>query len=223
MVAIFANVKRHWLLFKAIKNLSNDLKTVCVGIPYKGRSVETLQKEAEEYGVGDRLTFIVRPTQKELRILLQRAKVFCALTHEEGSFIAVAESLMSGTPVIAFKNAYFGTKGLINSSNGRLVRSVKGLRRAISDLGKIDNDQIRINSRKNFSSSVNCRKLNGILKQNANFEKNQWCKDIEPFYCVRQKLYYEQTDSYHCTKKDYQWLKQNGINVEQVVMEENKP
>jgi glycosyltransferase involved in cell wall biosynthesis len=214
MVAIFADVKRHWLLFKVLRKLPENIKAVCVGIPYNGRTADVLYGEASRYGVADRVTIIERPTQKKLSEYFQRAKVFCAFTHKEGSFVAVAEALLAGTPVVMFKNAVIGTRDLIDGSNGMFVSSVSDARKSIEKLlRECDHESIRRSSQQNISAAVNCDRLNRILLDSSKAAGCEWSIDIERFHCVQQEFFYEQEESYVRLKSDYDWLRSNGIEL----------
>ncbi|MBT3192430.1 MAG: glycosyltransferase family 4 protein [Verrucomicrobia bacterium] len=215
MVANFANYKRHWLLFKVLRKLPPEVTAVCVGVPLKGRTAATVREEAREYGVSDRVTIVERAKDNELRELFQRAKVFCAFSDKEGSFVAVAESLLAGTPVVMFKNAIIGTKDAIDQSNGALVSSATQARSAVLHfLNGANHAEIRANAKGIFSSTVSCAKLNELLKDDALRSGGKWSEDVEPFYLQHLYWYYHSQDGYSRTQKDYSWLKSVGIEIE---------
>ncbi|MFZ5994960.1 MAG: glycosyltransferase [Thermodesulfobacteriota bacterium] len=214
MVANFAEVKRHWLLFKALSRLPSEIKAYCVGVPLGIRTADSLRQEAKEYDVLNRIVIVEGPTQEELRMYYQRARVFCALSYREGSFIAVAESLLAGTPVIYFKNAQFGTKELLTSNNGAMVSSISELRKKILFFREHDNhENIRKTSQREIASSVNCIRLNQLLKETALSSGEEWSTDIERIYCMRFWFYYESTDWRFRLENDYSYLKERGIEI----------
>ena len=51
------------------------------------------------------------------------AKIFLALSAKEGSYISIAESLFSGTPVGVYRDAVIGSKDYINEHTGTLLDS----------------------------------------------------------------------------------------------------
>ena len=140
MVANFGEYKRHWILFKALSKLPIEISACCVGVPLGDgkRTADSLRYEAKIFGVYDRVEIVENPTQPILREYFQRAKVFCALSYKEGSYIGVAEALMAGTPVVMFKNAKIGTKALISPSCGALVSTISELREKILFYNKYD-------------------------------------------------------------------------------------
>lgn len=212
MVANFASFKRHWLLFKALKGLPGDIKVTCVGVPLGSRSAESIRREAAEYGVSDQVTIVEDPSQEELRRYFRRAKMFCAMSYREGSFIAVAESLMSGTPVIMFRNAHIGTKSLINEKTGALVKSVRELRHKIVEYRNFEgHDQVRQTAIDNISAQANSRKLNDMLRDWSINSGKAWTVDIEPFYSQRLDFHYFNDESRDRLADDYRYLSELGI------------
>lgn len=214
MVANFASFKRHWLLFKALQGLPDSVSAVCVGVPIGSRTSECIRLEAEDYGVLDRVSIVENPNQEDLRRYFKRAKVFCAMSYREGSFIAVAEALMSGTPVVMFKNAHIGTKSLIEPENGALVGSVSELRERIMEFMSFeDHDRIRQIAGESISAQANCRKLNDMLEDWSRETGLQWTKDIEPFYSMRLSFYYFDENAKDKLRGDYQYLQDQGIKL----------
>ena len=212
MVANFASFKRHWLLFKALKGLPRDIKVTCVGVPLGSRSAESIRQEAAEYGVSDQVTIVEDPSQEELRRYFRRAKMFCAMSYREGSFIAVAESLMSGTPVLMFRNAHIGTKSLINEKTGALVKSVRELRQKILEYRNFEgHDQVRQTAIDNISAQANSRKLNDMLRNWSINNGKAWTVDIEPFYSQRLDFHYFNDESRDRLADDYRYLSELGI------------
>ncbi len=212
IVANFASFKRHWLLFKALKGLPKDIRVTCVGVPLGSRTAESIRREAAEYGVSDQVTIVEDPSQEELRRYFRRAKMFCAMSYREGSFIAVAESLMSGTPVLMFRNAHIGTKSLINEKTGALVKSVRELRQKILEYRSFEgHDQVRQTAIDNISAQANSRKLNDMLRDWSINNGKAWTVDIEPFYSQRLDFHYFNDESRDRLADDYRYLSELGI------------
>ncbi|MGX1199785.1 glycosyltransferase [Marinobacter sp. MBR-105] len=212
MVANFASFKRHWLLFKALKELPEDIRVTCVGVPLGSRTAESIRQEAAEYGVLGQVTIVEDPSQEELRRYFRRAKMFCAMSYREGSFIAVAESLMSGTPVLMFRKAHIGTKSLINERTGALVKSVRELRKKILEYRNFEgHDQVRQIAIENISGQANSRKLNSMLRDWSNSNGKAWSVGVEPFYSQRLDFYYFSDESCDRLVNDYKYLSELGI------------
>lgn len=191
MVATFASLKRHWLMFKALSQMPESVRATVVGVPIGERTEDSIMGEARLYGVDSRVAIAKNPTQPELRRLYAQAKLFCAFTHREGSFIAVVEALMANTPVVAFKNAEFGTKCFINERTGFLLdrRSFSG-RSLLSCLERAEGLNPGPWALKELSAEVNCKRLNDALRERARVEGEVWTTDIAPFFSERLGLYY---------------------------------
>lgn len=214
MVANFSSFKRHFLLFKALKIMPSHIHAVCVGIARGERTVDKLMEEARHYGVEDRIDIVENPSQEELRNYFRRARVFCGLSYREGSFIAVAEALLSGTPVVLFRNSHIGTKDLLKPLNGMLVDSVNDLAATIenyqkeSDYGKIKDDAMR-----KVSASSNVNRLNQILKKAQIDRGRSWSKDVIPFYCMRLSFFYKNQNDRQILNDDYRRLEKLGVII----------
>jgi len=187
LVANYGVAKRHRVMFGILRKLPPNVRLVCVGLPVDGRDKSTLLAEAQRYGVESRIEIIENPTQEVLREVVASAKVFCAVSYIEGSYIGVAEALASGTPVIMFKNSIVGTKNLINNNNGYLANDINDYRKAILRvIGGVDNDDIRRHSAEVVDAWKNSERLNQDLRNIFVNLGQEWTCDIEKFYT--QKL-----------------------------------
>ena len=191
MLANFSKYKRHWLLFEALSELSDNLKVVIAGRPLGDRNKESLISEANVFGVADRICIIENPSNEEVRDLLSRSKMFCALSHKEGSYIAVVESLFAGAPVVMYQNAIIGSKDFINSETGILINSIEKLSECIKYLlknySKYDTENW---AKSNISAKINSDKLNSIFKKHSLLMGNQWTCDVNHFYCENFEFYF---------------------------------
>jgi glycosyltransferase involved in cell wall biosynthesis len=120
LLANFSKYKRHWKLFEGLSQLRAPLRVVCAGRPWGGRQRADLEAESAAFGVRDMIDIIDNPTDQQVADLLARSRMFCAMSYKEGSFVAVAESLVAGTPVGMFSDATIGTKQFINEKTGFL-------------------------------------------------------------------------------------------------------
>ncbi|WP_306549717.1 glycosyltransferase [Desulfobulbus sp.] len=191
MLANFSKYKRHWLLFEALAELSENLKVVIAGRPLGDRNRESLILEAKNFGVADRICIIENPSNEEIRDLLGRSKMFCALSHKEGSYIAVVESMFAGAPVIMYENAIIGSKDFVNLKTGLLVGEKEKLsgkiRYLLENYGKFDTQKW---AKSNISARINSKKLNLLLRENSLLVGNQWTHDVTPFYCENFNFYF---------------------------------
>ena len=121
MVASFGKVKRHHILFRALRNMPRDLRVLLIGQDQEGRTAETIRQEARWYGVEDR--FELRANQPFLKVVeaFGQAKTSLVLSKREGSCVVVAESMFADTPVALLHGAHLGSRVFINEQTGRFL------------------------------------------------------------------------------------------------------
>src|SRR5256885_6298241 len=66
MLAHFDPVKRHWLLFAALRKLPRSVRVLLMGLPLGGRTELDFMDEAREFGVADRFELQLRPSPAEM-------------------------------------------------------------------------------------------------------------------------------------------------------------
>jgi glycosyltransferase involved in cell wall biosynthesis len=191
MVANFGKHKRHWLLFQAMSKMPNDVKACIIGVPTSDRKKENLIKEAKLFGIYDKVKIIERATNDELLSMLLRSKLFCALTYREGSYVSVAEAIISDTPVAMFSNAYIGTKAYINQKTGEFLSPKKDLsKQLVSILKNHSKYSPREWGIKNISAEINSKKFSKIMLEYSIKDKEQWTNGLESIYCERFDFFY---------------------------------
>src|SRR5215831_15731141 len=110
MVAAWPSLKRHWLLFEALRDMPRNLRVVLVGRNGKGRTEREIRAEARSLGVRQNLELHTNLEIDEVYALQCAARISAIFTRREGSCVAVAESLFAGTPVAMMDEAYIGSK-----------------------------------------------------------------------------------------------------------------
>lgn len=184
MVANFAKYKRHWRLFQALRELPPSISCVIAGRPLGSRSVEALRREAEAFGVLDRIVILQDPDDATLEGIFAKARLFCALSHKEGSYVAIAEALMADTPVAMFANAIVGSKEYIHEETGFLFTMGESLsRQLLAALGASESKRPRAWAQQNISARLNSERLNKLLESEAVRSAEEWTIDVESFHC----------------------------------------
>jgi glycosyltransferase involved in cell wall biosynthesis len=180
MVANFSAYKRHWHLFRAVRDLPSGWRVVLVGVPIGDRT------RAARFEIHE------APPNDVLASLLARARVCVALSAKEGSYIAIAEALFSGTPVGVYRDAVIGSKDYINDQTGMLFDSGLPLAPQIERfVARADSYAPQEWATTNISSKVNGRRLNDLLRSNAVKGGEPWSCDVAAFYCRHFDFYYE--------------------------------
>lgn len=215
MVANFSRHKRHWKIFEALSNLPPHLRVVLVGVPLGARSADSLLNEAELFGVEKRIEIVEKASNEELRRLLSVSKLLCAMSHKEGSYIAVAEALMAGVPVAMFETAKIGSKAYINDTTGFLLTADKPLGEQLgSVLNRLEEVNPQLWAKANISAEANCKKLNGCLRRWASQQEMDWSLDIEPFYCEHFEFRYFRDMAEDSMRAEYARVRElSGLTV----------
>jgi glycosyltransferase involved in cell wall biosynthesis len=177
MVANWAPFKRHWILFKALRDMGRKLNVVLVGQTESGRTVVHVKAEAESYGVADMITFHNSLKIAEVLVLMNRAKVSVICSKREGSCVVNAESLFCDTPVALLEGAQIGSSNYINERTGVFLRD----RHVAEDLAAFLDSSNDFSSRawaeENISNTMNSKKLNDQLKIDAQEDGRRWTSD----------------------------------------------
>jgi glycosyltransferase involved in cell wall biosynthesis len=215
MIANFSRHKRHWKLFEALRDMPPSLRVVVAGVPLAGRSAQSLLREAKLFGVEKRIRIVEKPTDDELRALLRNARLFCAMTHKEGSYIAVAEALMAGVPVAMLRSAVVGSKAYINAETGFLLDPSKPLAQELTTaLSKCDELRPQDWAKQNISAEINSAILNSQIRQILLAEHQEWTSDLEPFFCEHFEFRYFDAGAETRLRKDYTYLQSEfGLTI----------
>ncbi|HUJ52611.1 MAG TPA: glycosyltransferase [Steroidobacteraceae bacterium] len=208
MLANFDSYKRHWRLFEALADLPRSLCVVLAGRSFGGRTAATLRGEADAFGVRERIEIREDPSDHEVAALLATARVFCALSHREGSYIAIAEALMAGTPVAMFADAVVGSREYIGPQTGWFLDPQRALGPQL--LGCLEHAaelQPRTWASSHISAEVNGPRLNAILRQEAGSGGEVWTRDLQGFFCRHFDFEYFDVAAESALHAEYQRLR----------------
>lgn len=123
VLSSFAAYKRHLAFFKILGKLPRNIRAVLLGRSWEGRTAEIIGREAEVFGVRNRITIMENLPDNEMINVLQSAKVSVITSLREGSCVAVTESLMCDVPVALLEGSRIGSKSMINRHTGRVLKS----------------------------------------------------------------------------------------------------
>lgn len=191
MVAGWGQYKRHWLLFKALKDMPRNLKVVLIGANNEGRTVTDVKEEAYSFGVKQDIQFLSNLPVDEVHKYQGRSKISAQLSRREGSCIAVTEALMSGTPVGMMSDAHVGSKRHINSETGVLLDSRNIGRQMNKFLDEFEQYNSRDWAEKSISYTQSITTVNTILKNYCQDSKIFWGDSLTPVYWNYFKFWYE--------------------------------
>ena len=182
MVAGWGKYKRHWLLFKALRDMSPQLRVVLIGADSQGRTVDDVKKEAHVFRIKQHVDFMTNLPVHEVNMLQGQSKIAAQLSIREGACVAVTEAFMANTPVCMMEDAHVGSKRHINKETGILL-TYSFLGRQLSNfLSSYASFKPREWALREISYSRSCLMLNNILKIYSLNRGQKWQKDIAPFY-----------------------------------------
>jgi glycosyltransferase involved in cell wall biosynthesis len=184
MLANFAGYKRHWRLFEAVAAMPPDMRVVVAGRPLGARTLASLRSDAAAFGVEGRVEFNEDPSDESVAGLLSRARVFCAMSHKEGSYIGVAEAMMAGAAVAMFSDALIGSREYINPLTGFLVSPRRPLAEQLLECLAMSRWMDPSSwARAHCSAEVNVARWNEIMRERARRIGRPWSVDIAAFSC----------------------------------------
>ncbi len=194
MVATWLRVKRHWLLWEALRDMPRDLRVVLVGRNLPDRTWRDLLREARAFGVRQELEFELNVAPERVAQLQCDARVSAVFSDREGSCVAVTESMFADTPVAMMADAHVGAKAYINEQTGVLLTR-KGIG---AQMSRFLEDSRRFTPRAwalaNISCQVSARRLNDIIREDALGRGRPWTVDIAPFCRRYVAQYVDQAD-----------------------------
>jgi glycosyltransferase involved in cell wall biosynthesis len=179
MVANFSEYKRHFALFRALRDMPRSTRVVLLGRQLGARTSVVLRREAEAYGVADHFELMENASDEVLSATIARAKTSIILSRQEGSCVAVVESMFADTPVGLYADARIGSSAFINSSTGRFLNHDKLGRQLLEFIAAAGQYSPR---RWVLENGIHCfgstNILNEALKREALAAGETWTQDI---------------------------------------------
>jgi len=194
MVAGWSHVKRHWLLFRALRKMSQRLGVVLIGQNADGRTANDVLREAKAFGVADRIQMIRDANINEVTKHQCNSKTSIILSAREGSCVVVAESLFADAPVAMMGKAHVGSRAYINSQTGVLLRAGTMHTQLNETLDRSASFSPRAWALANIASTRTTEKLNGILCDYSRERGLPWTRDIAPMCWRPDPVYMRVTD-----------------------------
>jgi glycosyltransferase involved in cell wall biosynthesis len=214
MVANWNQVKRHWLLFEALRDMPRNLRVVLVGRNAPGRTEKEILEEASAFGVRQHLELFTNLEIDEVAALQCDARISTIFTRREGSCVATAESLFAGAPVAMMEEAHIGSKAYINSRTGVLLpRRGLGrvLRRFWEESGRYTPREWALD---NISCTRTSERLNSILKDWALRAGRPWTEDIAPLCWRYVPAYFNPRDEDRLAPAVQELERKHGLELQ---------
>lgn len=191
MVAGWSRVKRHWLLFDALRRM-HKLRVVLIGQDADGRTADDVYREAKSFGVADRIEMLRDQSIAEVTRHQCNSKTSVILSAREGSCVVVAESLFADAPVAMMQSAHIGSRAYINAQTGLLLRRnsmAAQLDRFVEEPGDVRPREWALN---NITCHAASAKLNAILRDYCRSHGQPWARDIVAMCWRPDPVYVEQ-------------------------------
>lgn len=195
MVANWLPFKRHWLLFRALKDFPRSARVVLVGRNAPGRNEDTLRREARAFGVKQDLELHTDIGIEQVTALQCDAKISAIFSQREGSCVAPVESFFADTPVAMMNDAHVGSRAYINRETGVLL-SKRDIGRQLRRFWEERADYFpRQWAMQHVTCHTSSRRLNEILKAYSQQKGVPWTRDIVPLCWRYMPAYVHASDA----------------------------
>ena len=202
MIANWAPFKRHWLLFRALRDLPGDTRVALVGQPEGKHTVDTSRSLAAAYGVADRIEWFNRLDPPEVRQVQAASRCGLILSRREGSCLAVVESLLADVPVGMVKEAHVGSLDFINAATGAALDE-RAMARGLASLlerAKAGSFTPRAWALEHAEADRSSRDLEEWLRTEAVASGEPWTRGLEGFCLRRARPDYLATPSWESAR-----------------------
>lgn len=176
MNAIWASLKRHYVLFRMLARAKRRYKVALIGAAWDGRKRADVEREAREYGVLDQVTIFESIPYSRAMEITSKSRVSVLLSLKEAGPRATAESIFCNVPVIVLKRLIGGIVKNVVPETGILAEEPE-LESAVEHLLEQP-----LAPRKWGIDHISCLKsterLNDVLRKHAHSEGRPWSCDI---------------------------------------------
>ncbi|HXO86585.1 MAG TPA: glycosyltransferase, partial [Gemmatimonadales bacterium] len=204
-VAGWSPIKRHWLLFRALRHMRKSLRVVLIGQDMEGRTADDMLREAAAFGVAGRLEIIRDASVDVVSDHLCNSKVSMVLSRREGSSMAVPESFFADTPVALIHNAHIGSRAYINPQTGTLMDPGNMARALSAFVEESASFAPRAWAMQHITCFQTADRLNAILRAHALARGLPWTQDIKPL-CWRPDPIYARAGDAQLMEPAYEHL-----------------
>jgi glycosyltransferase involved in cell wall biosynthesis len=179
MVASWLTLKRHELLFRALRPLRDQIGRVAlIGYSFAGRTKDDIKREAARYGVLDMLDIYEKIPFDQVSELLQQSRMSVMLSRREGASRAVYESFFANTPVLVSKDNVGINRDHINERTGIFSSDEELSSNLLSMTANSDRYDPRAWALENTGYCRSSHRLNAVLKNLAMHQGEAWTADL---------------------------------------------
>jgi hypothetical protein len=206
MNAMWAGLKRHFVLFRMLAKAKRRYKVALIGVPWGGRERVDVEREAEYYGVKEQLSFFEAIPYSRVMEITSKSRVSILLSLKEAGNRAIAESIFCDVPVIVLKRLVGGVVKHVVPETG-MITEERDLESAVQKL--IDGAlRPREWGMQHISCLQSSARLNDVLRAHALSQRRPWSQDIAVRCNSPECTYFERSDAerlgtYNAGLKDY--------------------
>jgi glycosyltransferase involved in cell wall biosynthesis len=205
MNAIWARLKRHFVLFEMLARAKRRYNVALIGVPW-GRERAGVEREAEYYGVRDQLTFFESIPYNQVMDVTCRSRVSILLSLKEAGNRAIAESIFCNVPVIVLRSLVGGIVKHVGPDTG-IVTEERDLESAVEYLIG-SNMEPRDWALEHISCLRSSTRLSDVLREHSLSQGFPWSTDIAVRCNSPECGYFDPSDAqrlakYNSSLRDY--------------------
>jgi glycosyltransferase involved in cell wall biosynthesis len=213
MVAGWSLLKRHWLLFAALRKMRRNLRVVLIGQDSEGRTADDVWHEARAFGVANRIEIIRDATIEMVTEQQCNSKASVVLSAREGSSVVVTESFFANAPVAMTFNAHIGSRAYINRQTGVLLRSETMAAQLSELIEQSASYSPRAWAIANVTCSHSTKTLNSLLREYCSERRIPWTQDIAHLCWHPDPTYVNDADAARMKQAYEDLYKRHGVIV----------
>jgi glycosyltransferase involved in cell wall biosynthesis len=219
MVANWSRVKRHWLLFEALRDMPSHLRVVLVGRNAPGRTEREIRAEAQAFGAPQQIELRTNLEIDEVTALQCDARISLIFSRREGSCVSTAESLFAGSPVGMIDDAHIGSRAYLNPRTGAICPRkglAKSLRRFLEESERYTPRQWAL---ENISCQKASQRLNAVLREWSSKTHRPWTEDIAPLCWRYVPAYVNPADERRLSPAVEELKRRHGVELQKFLGE----
>jgi glycosyltransferase involved in cell wall biosynthesis len=179
MVASWQRIKRHELLFDAVRKCGDTVKKIAlIGYPSSGRTKKDIMLEARKYRVDGKIDIFENISRADVSRIVGQSKIGVMLTLREGANKGMYECFFSGVPVVISERNIGVNREHINQYTGLMASDDDLPQKINSLLNNIHEYAPRDWALRTTGYKNSTRLLNECLKLCASRDGEEWTRDI---------------------------------------------
>ena len=178
MVGTWDPVKRHQILFKAIKKTKDkNYKVALVGVPWGGTR-ENIERMISYYGLQNNIDIFENVSAEKVNILMNQSKVLVLTSLKEGGNKSIIEAMMADTPIIIVSQHIGINHNWVNEKTGMFSSEENLYEALIHFKNNYDSYSPRKWALENISCKISTAKLEAKIKEVSLDSSEKWIKPL---------------------------------------------